>query len=216
MMRCGLIVIGLFVHLASSAAGSLEDVSPKGSTNEGSSADEVLSEFVRKYEHLLDKEGSARPSGTNSKEAAEEGSKSASDQPSKLRFVEVRDPFMEDLNKRTAISIAKTLRNFSGFRKQPLSGVVTAKDEEVADEDTNDYLIREWITNYAGEFTDYVWRAEPIDKQTQLVFCEVSLDGQKHDFKFKVNHELWTCRYEGGTAYEKLRSNQKKKSWLPW
>ncbi len=133
-----------------------------------------------------------------------------------LGVVEARDPFMEDLNKSTAINIAKMLRNFSGFRKQPLSGVVTAKDEEVADEDTNDHLIREWITNYAGEFTDYEWRAEPIDKQTHLVFCEVSLDGQEHDFRFKVNHELWTCRYEGGTAYEKLTSNQKKSSWWPW
>jgi hypothetical protein len=211
MMRCCLIVIGLFVHVASSAADSPEAVLPKASTNDGSSADEILSEFVRNYKHLLDKEGSAKPSGTNSKDAVEQGSKQSQNW-REFYALELEG----DLNKSVAINIAKTLRNFSGFRKQPLSGVVTAKDEEVADEDTNDYLIREWITNYAGEFTDYEWRAEAIDKQTQLVFCEVSLDGQKYDFKFKVNHELWTCRYEGGTAYEKLRSNQKKKSWLPW
>ena len=129
-----------------------------------------------------------------------------------VEFIEVPDP-IDDV---WAISIAKGLKNFRGLNKSPVDGIVTVPDEEIPDPDTNEYQIKEWISNYAGEFTDYKWRAERIDTQTRLVVCEVSLDGTRHDFKFRVNPELGTCRYEGGTALEKLRASQRKSSWWPW
>lgn len=128
-----------------------------------------------------------------------------------VEWIDPPDPL--EVSKRTsALRIAQNRQNFSGLRMKPVSGVVS----DPVEEDSNSQLITEWIKNYAGEFSDYGWLSEPIDAQTFLVVCEVSLDGEKHDFKFQVNTELMTCRYKGGTAYEKLRSNQRKTSWLPW
>jgi hypothetical protein len=130
----------------------------------------------------------------------------------KLPRVLSTEEFNKKLSKMSAIPIAKNRQNFSWFGQKPVNGVVS----DAVEEDSNSQLITEWIENYAGEFADYGWRSEPIDAQTFLVTCEVSLDGEKHGFRFQVNTELMTCRYEGGTAYEKLRSNQRKTSWLPW
>jgi hypothetical protein len=219
LVPCLLLAVSLFVQGASSIAGDPAVLSTNASTNRAAQSaldsDEDLS-FLDAYEPKAEANGKTEklPEEYSFLQSYLEEER----QPAGRPLVSPTAPTLESLGHTPSIgiNIAKRLRNFSGFTKQPLIGVVTAQDEDVADEDTNDHLIREWITNYAGEFTDYEWRAEPIDRQTHLVFCEVSLDGQKYDFRFKVNHELRSCRYEGGTAYEKLRSNQKKKSWLPW
>jgi hypothetical protein len=192
MMRCGLLVIGLFVHVASSAAGSPEPASPPESANQEIESDFDPAEFLRKY-------------GGEPKQEKE---------PSWRKFYELDEPD-ESQRKRQqgyAVLIAKICQNFSGFGTKPVKGAVSGAVEG----DSNNDLIKKWISNYSGEFTDYTWRAEPIDTQTFLVVCEITLDGEEYDFKFQVNTELETCRYEGGTAYEKLRSNQRKSSWLPW
>lgn len=148
----------------------------------------------------------------NEKTAVDETSNPSEDWTNTVEFVEVPDPMDDEW----AISIAKGLTNFRGLGKEPVEGVVSVPDEEGADEDTNEYQIKNWISNYTGEFTDYTWRAERIDTQTRVVVCEISLDGIKYDFRFRVNPKLGTCRYEGGTAFEKLRSSQRKTSWWPW
>ena len=76
----------------------------------------------------------------------------------------------------------------------------------------NEIVTERLLASYDGDFTGYKWRSEEIDPQTYLVFCEMILDGREHDFKFKVNTEVGTCRYEGGTALGKLAPPKAKRT----
>jgi len=69
---------------------------------------------------------------------------------------------------------------------------------------SNEIITKRLVAAYKGHFTGYEWRSEKVDPQTDFVFCEVLLDGEKYDFKFKVNTAIGSCRYEGGTALAKL------------
>jgi hypothetical protein len=122
----------------------------------------------------------------------------------------------EKLEREKAIGIAKRAQNFSERGKQPIEGVVSAKLTDMTLDKKNEKLIEEAIKSYEGEFTGYQWRSSWIDPQTFLVTCEVALDGQKYEFKFQVNTALETCRYEGGTAFDKLQPSIQTASWWPW
>ena len=76
---------------------------------------------------------------------------------------------------------------------------------------SNEIITKRLVAAYKGDFTDYEWRSEKVDPQTDFVFCEVLLDGEKYDFKFKVNTAIGSCRYEGGTALAKLAPPQAKR-----
>jgi hypothetical protein len=77
---------------------------------------------------------------------------------------------------------------------------------------TNEIVTERLLASYDGDFTGYKWRSEEVDPQTYLVFCEMTLDGKMHDFKFKVNTAIGSCRYEGGTALPKLAPPQAKRT----
>jgi hypothetical protein len=109
----------------------------------------------------------------------------------------------ETSNRLKAIRIAKYAHCFSERGKALKSDGASVKNA-AGSKSSNDEVMKNLLRQYAGEFTDYGWRAEKIDPQTYLVICEVSLDGEKRDLRFKVNTEVESCRYEGGTALAQL------------
>jgi hypothetical protein len=113
-----------------------------------------------------------------------------------------------------AIRSAKGARSFNAGNKQPRERQLSANESpEFGDLNSpkNDKLIEGLLQGYKGNFTDYAWSAERVDDQTFIVTCSASLDGIAHDFRFRVNNAARTCRYEGGTALEKLAPPQAKR-----
>jgi hypothetical protein len=120
----------------------------------------------------------------------------------------------ETSQKNDAITSAKGARSFNAGNKQPRERQLSANESpEIGDlnSPTNEKLIEGLLQEYKGNFTDYAWTADRIDKQTFVATCSVSLDGMPHDFKFRVNNAARTCRYEGGTALSKLAPPRKIK-----
>jgi hypothetical protein len=99
------------------------------------------------------------------------------------------------------ILIAKFAQNFDPKTRRPIKPKFEGFSMQLS---SNEQFTKGLVGNYAGDFTDYRWRQEKTDSQTYLVICEASLDGNTYDFRFKVNTEIGSCRYEGGTALEKL------------
>ena len=99
------------------------------------------------------------------------------------------------------ILIAKFAQNFDPKTRRPIKPKFEGFSMQLS---SNEQFTKGLVGNYAGDFTDYRWREEKIDSQTYLVVCEATLDGNVYDFRFKVNTEIGSCRYEGGTALEKL------------
>lgn len=97
--------------------------------------------------------------------------------------------------------IARFAQNFDPQTDRPIKQRFEGFSGQLS---SNEQFTKRLVGNYAGEFTDYRWRQEKIDSQTYLVVCEASLDGKVYDFRFKVNTEIGSCRYEGGSALEKL------------
>ena len=115
--------------------------------------------------------------------------------------------FLEDGRRDQAMRLAQDAKSFGGSSKRPRERQLSAKEGteygQLSSPD-NEEFIQELLQGYQGSFTDYKWTVEKIDEQTYIVKCQVTLDGEQNEFRFRVNPLVGTCRYEGGTALTKL------------
>ena len=115
----------------------------------------------------------------------------------------------EDFFESQALHFAQRAKSFHAASKQPRDRQLSASESPSGarvDNPTNDTFIEGLLQGYEGGFTDYKWTLQRVDSQTYLVTCSVSLDGETHDFQFRVNSVVGSCRYVGGTALSKLNS----------
>jgi hypothetical protein len=116
-----------------------------------------------------------------------------------------------DLAKMQVMILAQRAKSFSPVTRQPRVRQLSQREGHEYKETstpTNETFIKNLLQGYEGTFTDYAWTMEKKDEQTYLVSCNVSLDGELHGFKFRVNTQVGSCRYEGGTALEKLTQSK--------
>ena len=114
-----------------------------------------------------------------------------------------------------ATGLAQKAKSFDAKTKKPLARQLSSEegsDYENCDVPNNSDFIKSLLQIYGGHFTDYKWTVEKVDKQTYLAKCQVTLDGEQNDFRFRVNPLVGTCRYEGGTALGKLAPPKAKRT----
>ena len=124
----------------------------------------------------------------------------------------------EEFFENQVLRFAQRARSFNAASKQPRDRQLSSSEFPSGvglDNPTNDDFIEGLLQGYEGSFTDYKWTTKKVDTQTYLVSCNVSLDGETHDFQFKVNSAVGSCRYEGGTALAKLAPPQPKSKRTP-
>jgi len=114
-----------------------------------------------------------------------------------------------------ATGLAQKAKSFDAKTKKPLARQLSSEegsDYENRNVPNNSDFIKSLLQIYGGHFTDYKWTVEKVDKQTYIAKCQVTLDGEQNDFRFRVNPLVGTCRYEGGTALGKLAPPKAKRT----
>jgi hypothetical protein len=113
----------------------------------------------------------------------------------------------DDALRSEVMGLAKNAKSFDERSKRPRGRQLSYKEGGERGQLTspdNEEFIKGLLQGYQGRFTDYHWIMEKVDEQTYIVKCHVSLGGEASDFQFRVNLSAGTCRYEGGTALDKL------------
>jgi hypothetical protein len=120
--------------------------------------------------------------------------------------------FLDNGRINQAMELAQKSKSFDAKTKKPLARQLSSKegsDYENRDVPNNSDFIKSLLQSYGGHFTDYKWTVEKVDEQTYIAKCQVTLDGEQNEFRFRVNPLVGTCRYEGGTALDKISPPRK-------
>ena len=120
--------------------------------------------------------------------------------------------FLDNGRINQAMELAQKAKSFDARTKKPLARQLSSEEGsayENRDVPNNSDFIKSLLQSYGGHFTDYKWTVEKVDEQTYIAKCQVTLDGEQNEFRFRVNPLVGTCRYESGTALDKISPPRK-------